>query len=115
LLTGIHGHQKNALAFFVIGIVVSGSAVLQRVAESLSLQGMNPAKMTSIERRLARFLSNERVVVTKIWEQFLAQACHFGMANRCVLSWIAHLFVMKRPLCIWVSWSTRACYQSPGP
>ena len=77
LLTGIHGHQKNALALFVIGIVVSGSAVLQRVAESLSLQGMNPAKMTSIERRLARFLSNERVVVTKIWEQFLAQVLPF--------------------------------------
>jgi hypothetical protein len=77
LLTGIHGHQKNALALFVIGMVVSGSAVLQRVAESLSLQGITPAKMTSIERRLARFLSNERVVVTKIWEQFLAQVLPF--------------------------------------
>jgi hypothetical protein len=71
LMPAIHGHQKKTLAFFVIGIVLSGSAVLQRVAESLSLQGINPAKMTSIERRLARFLANDRVVVTKIWDDFL--------------------------------------------
>ncbi len=63
--------SAKTLAFFVIGIVLSGSAVLQRVAESLSLQGINPAKMTSIERRLARFLANDRVVVTKIWDDFV--------------------------------------------
>lgn len=40
LLPGIHGHQKKTLAFFVIGIVLSGSAVLQRVAESISLQAI---------------------------------------------------------------------------
>ncbi len=63
--------SAKTLAFFVIGIVLSGSAVLQRVAESLSLQGINPAKMTSIERRLARFLAHDRVVVTKIWDDFV--------------------------------------------
>jgi hypothetical protein len=36
LLPRIHGHQKKTLALFVIGIVLSGSAVLQRVAEVLS-------------------------------------------------------------------------------
>jgi hypothetical protein len=41
LLPGIHGHQKKTLAFFVIGIVLSGSAVLQRVAESICLHGIN--------------------------------------------------------------------------
>jgi hypothetical protein len=43
--------------------------------------------MTSIERRLACFLSNDRVVVTKIWEQFLAQALPFwqGKSLRFVL------------------------------
>jgi len=29
----MHGHQKKALAFLVIGIVLSGTAVLQRIAE----------------------------------------------------------------------------------
>ena len=34
LLTGMHGHQKKTLAFFVLGIVLSGCAVMQRVAET---------------------------------------------------------------------------------
>ena len=86
-MPGIHGYQKKTLAFFVIGIVLSGSAVLQRVAASLSLQGINPAKMTSIERRLARFLANDRVVVTKIWDDFLSQVLVFwhGKSLRFVL------------------------------
>jgi hypothetical protein len=87
LLPGIHGHQKKTLALFVIGIILSGSAVLQRVAEGISLQGINPAKMTSIERRLARFIANDRVVVTSIWNAFLAQVLPFwqGKPMRFVL------------------------------
>jgi hypothetical protein len=77
LFPKIHGHQKKTLALFVIGIVLAGSAVLQRVAEGISLQGINPAKMTSIERRLARFLANDRIVVNKIWEDFLSQVLPF--------------------------------------
>jgi hypothetical protein len=73
VLTGIHGHQKKTLAFFVLGIVLSGSAVLQRVAETLAERGLSEAKMTSIERRLARFIANSRVVVPLIWKRFLAQ------------------------------------------
>jgi hypothetical protein len=73
LLTGIHGHQKKTLAFFVLGIVLSGSAVMQRVAETLSERGLSEAKMTSIERRLARFIGNARIVVPVIWKLFLAQ------------------------------------------
>jgi hypothetical protein len=73
LLTGIHGHQKKTLAFFVLGIVLSGSAVMQRVAETLGERGLSQAKMTSIERRLARFIANERIVVPLIWKRFLAQ------------------------------------------
>ena len=72
LLTGIHGHQKKTLAFFVLGIVLSGSAVMQRVAETLGERGLSQAKMTSIERRLARFIANERIVVPLIWKLFLA-------------------------------------------
>jgi hypothetical protein len=73
LLTGIHGHQKKTLAFFVLGIVLSGCAVMQRVAETLSERGLSEAKMSSIERRLARFIANERIVVPVIWKRFLEQ------------------------------------------
>ncbi len=73
LLPGIHGHQKKTLAFFVLGIVLSGCAVMQRVAETLSKRGLSEAKMSSIERRLARFIANSRVVVPLIWKLFLAQ------------------------------------------
>src|SRR2546423_3077915 len=79
LLTGLHGHQKKTLAFLVVGIVLSGSAVLQRVAEVLQQQGISEAKMTSIERRLARFVANDRIVVAFVWKQFLAQVLpYFG-------------------------------------
>ena len=77
LFPKIHGHQKKTLALFVMGIVLSGSAVLQRVAEGISLQGINAAKMTSMERRLARFIANDRVEVTKIWEDFLSEVLPF--------------------------------------
>jgi hypothetical protein len=33
-LPGLHGHQKKTLALFVLGIVLAGSAVMQRVAET---------------------------------------------------------------------------------
>jgi hypothetical protein len=47
VLTGIHGHQKKTLALFVLGIVLSGSAVMQRVAETLNEHGISEAKMSS--------------------------------------------------------------------
>jgi Transposase DDE domain len=77
LFPKIHGHQKKTLALCVMGIVLAGSAVLQRMAEGISLQGINPAKMTSIERRLARFIANDRVVVSQIWQDFLSQVLPF--------------------------------------
>src|SRR6266487_509240 len=91
LLPGIHGHQKKTLALFVLGIVLSGCAVMQRVAETLSERGMSEAKMTSIERRLARFIANERLVVPLIWKLFLAQVLapfrgqklYFVLDNHC--------------------------------
>lgn len=87
LFPKIHGHQKKTLALFVIGIVLTGNAVLQRVAEGISLHGIDPAKMTSIERRLARFLANDRVVVTNVWDVFLSQVLVFwhGKSLRFVL------------------------------
>jgi hypothetical protein len=73
----MHGHQKKTLAFLVIGIVLSGTAVLQRIAERLSEQGISEAKMPSIERRLARFLANDRICVQETWKQFLAHILPF--------------------------------------
>lgn len=87
LLSGLHGHQKKTLAFFVLGIVLAGNAVLQRVAEVLQQQGISQAKMTSIERRLARFVANDRIVVAFVWKQFLAQVLPYfrGQKLRFVL------------------------------
>ncbi len=73
LLPGIHGHQKKTLALFVLGIVLAGSAVMQRVAETVGERGLSGAKMPSIERRLARFIANSRVVMPLIWKHFLEQ------------------------------------------
>jgi hypothetical protein len=73
LLPGVHGHQKKSLALSVIGIVLAKSAVLQRMAESVYLRGISAAKMPSIERRFARFVANERICVSDLWKQFLAQ------------------------------------------
>ena len=70
LLEGIHGHQKKSLALMVLGIVLSGSAVLQRMAESVQQSGISEAKMPSIERRLARFVANDRIIVPTIWKLF---------------------------------------------
>jgi len=53
LFIGIHGYQKKPLAVCALGIILSGSAVLQRIAESLHLEGISQAKMPSIERREA--------------------------------------------------------------
>jgi hypothetical protein len=65
------GKSAKTLAYFVLGIVLSQSAVMQRVAETLSEHGLSEAKMSSIERR---FIGNSRIVVPLIWQLFLAQA-----------------------------------------
>jgi hypothetical protein len=79
----LHGHQQKALAWTILGIVLSGSAVLPRLAEGL--YGISAAKMPSIERRLARFVANDRINVTPIWTQFLRQALPFWRGQRVLL------------------------------
>ena len=73
LLEGMHGHQTKGLALMVLSIVLSGSAVLQRMAESVQQHSISEAKMPSIERRLARFVANDRIEVSRIWKQLVAQ------------------------------------------
>jgi hypothetical protein len=92
LLTGIHGHQKKTLAFFVLGMVLSGSAVMQRVAETLYERGLSEAKMTSIERRLARFIANERIVVPLILKLFWCRSWRHFEDSSCTSCWTIRPF-----------------------
>jgi hypothetical protein len=80
LFPSIHGHQKKTLALFVFGLILAGSAVLQRIAENLG--SVSAAKMPSIERRLARFLANDRIVVTTIWKSFLGEVLCYWRDQR---------------------------------
>jgi hypothetical protein len=82
------GHQKNTLALCVMGLIVSGRAVLQRVAERISWQGINPVTMTSLEQRLAHFIVNDRVVVTTMWNECFSLVLSFwrGKPLRFVLA-----------------------------
>jgi hypothetical protein len=82
----------------VLGIVVAGSAVLQRVAEVLQERGFSEAKMTSIERRLARFLANERIVVPQVWKLFLAQVLAYFRGKK--LSFVLDLTPFQDELSI---------------
>ena len=96
LLTGMHGHQKKTLAFFVLGIVLAGSAVMQRVAETVSERGLSEAKMTSIERRFARFIGNSRAVITHAHRNgsiaiFLRRDMHFAVIDRRVAHCLARI------------------------
>ncbi len=71
LFPELHGHQTKVLAMFVLGAMRAESIVVQRVAEELLTE--SAAKVPSIERRLERFLSNRRIEVEAIWDQFLEQ------------------------------------------
>lgn len=69
--TKLHGHQSKVLAMFVLGAIKAESIVVQRVAEALLAE--SEAKAPSIERRLERFLSNERIDIEKTWDDLLKQ------------------------------------------
>jgi hypothetical protein len=71
LFTHLHGHQTKVLALFVLGAFKAQSIVVQRVAEELLTE--SAATVPSLERRLQRFLANERIEVEQTWEQFLTQ------------------------------------------
>lgn len=77
LFPTLHGHQQKTLALLVQGIVMSGSTVLQRIAETLGTEEVSQATMPSIERRLARFVANPRIDVEAIWEQFIGHILRF--------------------------------------
>ncbi len=69
--TQLHGHQSKTLALFVLGAIKAKSIVIPLVAEELLAE--SEAKASSIERRLERFLSNDRIDTEKTWEKLLTQ------------------------------------------
>jgi hypothetical protein len=73
--TRLHGHQSKALALFVLGAMKAESIVIQRVAEALLAE--SDAKASSIERRLERFLSNDRIETEKTWDDLLKEVMPF--------------------------------------
>jgi hypothetical protein len=68
----VHGQQKKALALGVLGMILSRSALLHRMAEGIARHGISEAKMPSSERRLARCGGNSRVQVSTLWKQLLS-------------------------------------------
>ena len=85
LFPKLYGHQQKTLAFAVLSMILAGNAVLQRMAEEVSLQEMSEAKMPSIERRLQRFIANKRIDVTACWKSFLEQVLPFWQNKEVVL------------------------------
>ncbi|GHO82492.1 transposase [Dictyobacter formicarum] len=73
LFPGLHAYQQAALAFCVQGVVLSGTAVLQKVAEAIWEYSDRETKMMSHEKRLQRFTENERIDVDGCWDRFLEQ------------------------------------------
>ena len=71
LFPQLHSYQQETLAYCVQGIVQTGSAVMQRVTETMTEYLDSETKMTSHERRMQRFAENERIDVDKCWEMFL--------------------------------------------
>ncbi len=67
----LHGHQSKTLALFVFGVMKAKSLAIPLVAEELLAE--SEAKASSIERRLERFLSNDRIDVEHTWNALLAQ------------------------------------------
>ena len=69
--TKLHGHQSKVLAMFVLGAIKAKSIVIPIVAEELLAE--SEAKASSRERRLERFLSNNRIDTVKTWSTLLEQ------------------------------------------
>lgn len=73
----LHSYQQETLAVCVQGVVQSGSAVMQQVAETLWEQLASETKLVSYERRLQRFVANARIEVEACWQTFLQQVLPF--------------------------------------
>ncbi len=85
LFPQFHGHQQKGLAFAVLGIALTGEAVLERLAEEVSLLELSEATMPSIERRLQRLIVNERIDPLECWHAFFQQIVPFWQKKEVIL------------------------------
>jgi hypothetical protein len=81
----LHHYRQESLALAVLGIVLAGQAVMQRVAEILHERLSEPCKVSSYERRLQRLIANEDLPVTDCWERFLQHTLPFWEKRRALL------------------------------
>jgi Transposase DDE domain len=77
LFPSLHSYQQKSLAFCVQGVVLSGNAVMQKVAEAIREYTESETKMVSHERRMQRFVANEKINVDACWKEFLEQVMTF--------------------------------------
>ncbi len=81
----LHTYQQHTLAFVVQAIMESGTAVMQRVAEEAWEHLSSDTKIPSIERRLQRFVENEKIEVEPCWSHFLHQTLPFWRGKAATL------------------------------
>jgi len=79
----LHGHQSKNLALFVYGAIQAKSIVVQHVAEEVLEE--SDAKCESIERRLRRFLANERIETKETWDIFLQKVLAYWKGKKVYL------------------------------
>src|SRR5260370_3374991 len=79
----LQGGQSKALALFVWGAIKAESIVLARVGEELLSE--SDAKAPSIERRLQRFVSNGRIDVEAVWDEFVSEIGGYWKQQEVVL------------------------------
>jgi len=85
LFPHLHAYQQEALAFCVQGVLQSGHAVMQKVSETLWEYMDNDTKIVSHERRLQRFVANEKIDVDECWKRFLEQILPYWKGKKVTL------------------------------
>ncbi len=77
LFPSLHAYQQKTIALCVQGMIESGTAVMQHIAEILWENLGGETKMVSYERRLQRFVDNKNIEVESCWRQFLQHVLPF--------------------------------------
>lgn len=85
LFPQLHSYQQETLAYCVQGIVQAGSAVMQKVAETMTEYLDSETKIVSHERRMQRFTENERIDVYECWKTFLETILPYFKGKRMTL------------------------------
>jgi len=82
---GMHQYRQESVALAIVGIVLAGNAVMQRVAETLHERLSSLTKTVSYERRLQRLVDNEDINVTDWWKRFLEHTLPFWNTRHATL------------------------------